>query len=110
MLVHNNGSDPMDPMIFARGFVLNLLTSFLVAGMCVVALPNVRSHTGRVLYVAGFGLFACLFTYLMYWNWMFFPIGYVLADCADSLVMWLLIGLLFAALYKKARPRVAAQR
>ncbi|MDQ3023769.1 MAG: hypothetical protein M3R04_05200 [bacterium] len=92
----------MTPM-FIGGFLLAFLQALLAAFLLNIAAPVIRNgYGGRVLFVVWLGIFASLVVHAMYANWMMFPMGYTLGMIADTVISWLLVGLLLATLIRPA--------
>jgi hypothetical protein len=108
MLVVREGMQPMAASVFVKGFVLNLLSAFLVAGLAAAAIPNFKRCITKILFVAAFGLFSCLDTHLINWNWLFVPLDYTLAYCFDSIVAWAIVGIAFSKLFEVKKAPAAA--
>lgn len=107
ILIHRDRVDPRSPQPYLGGFALCLAYSLLVAAMSAAAIPHLKRCITKILFVAGFGAFACLYAWLVEWNWMWFPLEYALAQCFDAIVGWTLVGMVFSKLLDR-KPVVAA--
>jgi len=112
LLYHAGGVSPLDPALFARGFVINFVACFLVS---VVMIPGARAGMGfpnKVAVAVCFGVVAALASYANLWNWMHAPTGFAWKMGADILGGWLLAGCAIAAVLKAtpAKPTVEVTR
>jgi hypothetical protein len=94
----------MDPMIFVQGFI-HFLVSALIAGLLLtMALPNLPTYLGRVLFVFLLGLFASVVVTLSDPIWFLHPWQFALLKGAFEAAGWLLAGLVLGLV---VRPRTA---
>jgi len=97
------GQDPMMPGQMIIGFVLDLLSAFVVVWFLLRSTALSSSYLGRVAFCGMFGIFTAVFTHLMYWNWMGFPAEFTKGLIVDGIVSWLLAGCGIAAIIKSAK-------
>ncbi len=90
------GKGVMEPVLFARGFVIDLIASILVCIMVIASTPG--GFLKRWGMAALFGVAASVSVHLIDWNWMFTPTDYTLMACVDTTLGWVLAGLPIAAL------------
>lgn len=90
------GSDPMEPMAFVKGFVLNFITAFMAAVLLFMTLAQNPSFWRRVTFVVLLGLFAGFVYPFSEWNWWRFPLGYTLVNVADGVLTWFFAGIVLA--------------
>ncbi|HUL43955.1 MAG TPA: hypothetical protein VLY03_06320 [Bacteroidota bacterium] len=102
------GQDPMMPSQMIIGFVLDLLSAFVVVWFLLRSTALSSSYFGRVAFCGMFGIFTALFTHFMYWNWMGFPAEFTKGLIVDGIVSWILAGLGIAALIKPKNTEPAA--
>ncbi len=100
IVFQKEGRTFMDPRVFIRGLLLEILNALLVALLLSQALPALSSYGQRVCFVVLCGIFAGVVAHLSYWNWMAFPLCYSLVMVLDVIVAWLLGGLVIAKIIK----------
>ncbi|MDZ7290008.1 MAG: hypothetical protein ONB44_06170 [candidate division KSB1 bacterium] len=96
------GRDPMAPMLFVRGLLLNLITAILAAYLLSQAVDKLKTYVQRVAFVGLLGVFAALVSHVTSWNWFYFPADYTLVMSADLVVAWIIAGLVIAWRIKPA--------
>ncbi len=96
IVFQKEGRTFMDPRVFIRGLLLEILNALLVALLLSQALPALPGYGQRVTFVVLCGIFAGIVAHLSYWNWMAFPLNYSLVMVLDVVVAWLLGGLVIA--------------
>ncbi len=102
-LYQPDGMEPMEPVLFVRGYVMNLIACLLA---CVIITPGVRSGWSggqKLVAVVGFGVVVSLMSYGNLWNWMHAPTAFAMKMSADVLGGWVLAGVVIAAVLK-AKP------
>jgi len=104
-LYHPDGVNPLDPVLFVRGFVINFAACLLA---CLVVTPGVRSgwglpQTGAA--VLSFGVVASLVGYGNLWNWMHAPTGFSWKMGLDLIGGWLVAGVVIGAVLKRTREK-----
>jgi hypothetical protein len=97
------GSDPMMPGQMAVGLVLDILAAWIACWFLARSIALNAPYLARVAYCGMFGVFISVFSHLMAWNWMGFPVDYTSAMIIDSMVSWILAGLGIAAIVKAPR-------
>lgn len=97
------GKAVMEPVLFARGFVIDLIASILVCILVIAATPG--EFLKRWGVAALFGVAASVSVHLIEWNWMFTPTAYTMMACADTTLGWVLAGLPIAALLPANKSR-----
>lgn len=90
------GKGVMEPVLFARGFVIDLIASILVCILVIAATPGGFLKRWGVAVL--FGLAASVSVHLIEWNWIFTPTDYTLMACADTTLGWVLAGIPIAAI------------
>jgi lipoprotein signal peptidase len=87
---------------FTRGLVVQLLSLMAAAFLLTWLLLQTRglSYARRVAFVAVAGLSASVIVDLPNWNWWGFSGAYTVVNLADSLLTWLLAGLVIAKMAK----------
>lgn len=88
-----------------REFLSNVVTGFLLAWLLLGARST--SAGGRGGYLAVMGLAATAAILYSYSNWYGLSPGMVLTDALDTVVGWLLVGLILGAIQKKMVPLTA---
>ncbi|MCA9290332.1 MAG: hypothetical protein KDA25_04330 [Phycisphaerales bacterium] len=99
-LILHRGVDPMDPVLYAWGFVIGLGVSVVLA--LVLWTTSIKPYLGRVMLVAllgGLVAATCDYSYLV---WMYFPADHTTAMVLDRVVSFTLAGFAMAAII---RPR-----
>lgn len=97
------GGDMMDPMLFAKGFLIDLLIAAFVVCLYLQALPTLASYKSRAMHIAALGLLMGAFAYLQEWNWMLAPFGYACLQILDGAIAWGLAGLAIAKIIPAAK-------
>jgi hypothetical protein len=97
------GVNSMMPSQMLSGLILDILSAWMVVWFLARSIALNASYLARVAYCGMFGVFSSLFTHLMAWNWMGFPIDYTSSMIIDAIVSWLLAGLGIAAIVKSPR-------
>jgi hypothetical protein len=101
MLVYQPGGDqPLSPRQFGTELLADIVAALIAAWLLSRA---VEPYLRRVVFVTFLGFFAWLVTSVSYWNWYGFPTEFVLAEAVDSIVSWLLAGLVLAKIVKPDR-------
>ena len=90
------GKDPMSPVPYMIGFLLNFVTATLAAYLLSLTLARTVHYRQRVIFVARLGVFAALVSHIALWNWMFLPVAYTIVMALDLIVGWVLAGLVIA--------------
>lgn len=87
---------------FGRGLVIQLLSLMAAAFLLTWLLLQTRglSYARRVAFLAVGGLAASVIVDLPNWNWWGFSGAYTAVNLADSLLTWLLAGLVIAKVAK----------
>lgn len=101
------GKGFMEPVVFVRGFGINLISTVLVA--ILVVLAGTGGFLQRFAVVAIFGVAATVSVHLIEWNWMYTPTDYMLMAAVDTTVGWVLAGLVMAAIIKTPKGRTASR-
>ena len=97
--------EPMGALNFIFGILIQILSAILV---CVLlAMGSITSYFGIVGFTTLFGITAGIATKLPMWNWMRWPIDFVVVDILDLAIGWLLAGLVIA--YFTSRPATQDQ-
>jgi len=87
---------------YVGGFVLNLITAMLVGYLLTKASNTLTQYSHRVMFVTLMGVFAALVSHGAAWNWMLMPANYTLVMVADTIIAWLVAGLVMARFIKPA--------
>jgi hypothetical protein len=96
MVYNPNGADPMNPMNFIKGFIINFIAAFLAGVLLIMTLAQNPSFWRRVIFVTLLGLFAGFIGPFIEWNWWGFPLAYTIVAVVDFIVTWFLAGLVLA--------------
>lgn len=96
--LRRDGAEPMDPSMLIKGFGINFL-SVLVAALLLAGARR-PSFSSRVLFVFGLGVLVSSSVHLVSWNFMYHPMDFTLFRIGDSLIGWLLVGVVLAVLMK----------
>lgn len=97
------GKEVMEPILFFRGFVINLASTVLVSILVIMAGPG--GFAKRWAVVAIFGAGASVATHVVDWNWMYTPADYTLMTVADTTFGWILAGLVIAAILPASKRK-----
>ncbi|MCP4727304.1 MAG: hypothetical protein GY863_19865 [bacterium] len=97
MVYREEGAPEMTPSQFVFSFLFNFIAATIVAWMLSMTSDNKLQRYGqRVLFVTFFGVFIAVFSDLMMWNWMHFPMSYVIITAYDNIITWVLAGTVIA--------------
>ena len=99
VIYHTEGHKAMAPSTLVKGFVINFVSALLASILLCCACGR-TGYAGRVAFVLGLGLFIAVSVHLIAWNFMDNPMGFTLLKIGDSVVGWLLAGLVIAAVVK----------
>ncbi len=97
-----DGLDAQGPAVFAAGFVHMLVSSLLVGGLLMLALPGLGGYASRVLFVFLAGVFASVTVTLSTPIWFHHPWQFPLLNALYHATNWLLAGFVLGAVI---RPR-----
>jgi len=98
------GQEPLSPTRFLIQFLCNLLAG-LLAAFLLARSGWLKSYAGRLGIVTLLGIIPTLMVNLPYWNWYGFPTSYTLAQFADQVLAFFVLGLVVA---KTIKPQPAA--
>jgi hypothetical protein len=101
---NKQGEDPMNPIMYAMGFVHFFAGALLAGLLLILALPRLPTYLGRVGFVFLLGLFATVALQLADPIWFHHPWGFALLKGGFDVGCWLLAGLVLAAFL---RPQMA---
>jgi hypothetical protein len=101
LVYHPGGAQMLDPMMLVNELISDIVAGLIIAWMFVMALPNLRTFGGRILFVTFTGLLGWVIVEFSYWNWFEFPTAYALAQIVDYVVGALLAGVFLAWFYRK---------
>ena len=103
VIYHAAGGPPMPPEMLTRGLVIDVVAITLACLVLVLAGPV--GFLRRWLIVILTGCLAALVSHVALWNWMYFPLDFVVGMVLDLVLGWTLAGLFLAAILgKKAAP------
>ncbi len=103
--IQREGRPAVDPSIMLNGFLLTLVTAFLISLLLKKALPALASYTERVGFVALAGVTAVVMIDFGDAVWWKIPWGWKLYQSFYDLVAWVIAGLVLG---KCVRPEAAA--
>ncbi len=106
IVYHANGREPMDPMVFLKGFVINLVSVFFAA--VLLSWARLDRFGKRVLFVLMLGLMMGAYVDLSYWNYFYFPVDFTAAMIIDKIVAWLAVGFVLALVLRPMKPATEA--
>lgn len=98
------GGEPMAPATIVWGFVFSFVAALVMAGLLAMALPALPAYGERVLFVTLGGLFATITVNAGYYNWWYFPLGFILATGIFTVLAWLIAGLIMARTIGEGTP------
>ncbi len=108
MLMYNpGGEDPMMTGQMVVGFILDVLSALLAAWFLARSTAVAASYMARVAYCGMLGIFVSVFEHLMNWNWMGTPTDFTTGLIVDSIISWILAGLVIAAIVKSPTQQTA---
>ena len=103
LMIQKSGTDPMAPASMLGGLLISFLAAVLISGVLAYAGSLGSSYGGRVVIGIVFALFAVASTFVMQWNWFFWPGDYVKALSLDLLIGWILAVVVMAGIVGGAR-------
>jgi hypothetical protein len=104
LLFMREGGEPMAPAQIVWGFVFSFVAALLMAGLLAMALPALPAYGERVLFVTLGGLFATIAVDTGYYNWWYFPLGFILAIGIFTVLAWFIAGLIMARTMGEVAP------
>lgn len=96
MVYSTKGSDMMDPVLFLRSLILNILAALLASYLLLQAMGSTSGLLQRALFVTALGAFVAITYPMAEWNWWNFPTDFTLVAVADTVITWFLAGLVIA--------------
>ncbi len=99
VIYHKDGRKAMAPSTLVKGFVIDFVSALLASILLCCACGR-GGYAARAAFVFGLGLFAAVSVHLIAWNFMLNPMGFTLLKIGDTIVGWLLAGLVIAAVVK----------
>jgi hypothetical protein len=94
------GSDPMMASQMVIGLILDILSAALIAWFLARSTAMTASFLARAAYCAMFAIFVSVYTHLMSWNWMGYPVDFTVGLILDGIIGCFLAGLGIAAIIK----------
>jgi hypothetical protein len=108
MIIYDpEGSDPMSPAQMIIGFIISFLSAFFVAWFLSRSTAAASTYIARVAYCGMLGIFVSVSVHLVNWNWMGFPPDYTVGWIIDTIIGWLVAGLVISAIIKIRKPAEA---
>lgn len=95
-----DGFDPMQPIVFLKGFLHNLFSALLLGLLLLLAMPNLQSFARRYGFVVIAGLFASVW---IEWSgpiWFHHPTDFHTFNFVYQIVGWIVAGLPMAWLLR----------
>ncbi len=87
---------------------IELLTNVVCALLAAIVASQLRpGWLVRVGCVTLFGVLGSIATLVPYWNWYGYPTDFTLAQIADHIVGWLLVGVVLALIVRPSRQQTA---
>ena len=105
LIYRQEGRAVMPPENYAFGLATKIIAAGIAAMLLSCATGSVRSYPARVVFVAGFGVFAMMAAQAEYEVWFRSGWEYFLPNAADTVVAWALAAFFIAAIVK---PRAIA--
>lgn len=96
MVYYPNGIEPMNPLQFIKGFVINFIAAFIAGILLMMTLAQNPSFWRKVIFIMLLGLFAGFIGPFIEWNWWNFPTTYTIVGVVDYCVTWFFAGLILA--------------
>ena len=92
--------EAMPPSRLLRGFMTDVIASMMATVLLLIALPGLQTYWSRVFYVLALGVFAIMSVHLVNGVFHDMPFTWTVGVGLDLTVSWLLVGLVFGALFK----------
>jgi hypothetical protein len=99
------GKDPQMKKEFAYAVALDIFAALLIA---LLVKATELGYLRRVLFIATVGIVVAVAGRLPYWIWWHFATDYMIVDCADVVVSWLLAGIVMAPLLGQESHRLGS--
>jgi hypothetical protein len=99
-LVRREGVDPMSPTVLARGFVIELFGTALLAAIIAVACKFGARTQDRLALAVAIPAFAMLSSHAVMWNFFHLPDLYSIVLFADGMAAWTLAGIACALIIR----------
>ena len=103
VLVRREGVDAAGPTVLARGFVIELFCTSLLAAIVALACRLGARRRERIALAIVVPAFAMIATHGVLWNFLHLPAGYSMALFVDGFVAWTLAGLACALIIRPGR-------
>ncbi|MBI5475973.1 MAG: hypothetical protein HY964_04475 [Ignavibacteriales bacterium] len=101
MIIYDpHGGDPMSATQMIIGIIISILSAFLAAWFLSRSTAAASNYFGRVIYIGMLGIFITLFSHIVNWNWMNYPLDYTTGWSLDTIIGWIFAGLGIAAIIK----------
>jgi hypothetical protein len=101
-LVRREGVDPLSPTVLARGFVIELFGTGLLAAIIAVACKFGARTQDRLALAVAVPAFAMLSSHAVTWNFFHLPDLYSIVLFVDGMVAWTLAGIACALIIRPA--------
>ncbi len=103
----DQGKPVMEPILFVRGFAINLVSTILVSVLIVLTGARGGRYAQRLAVVVLFGVAATMTTHIIDWNWMYTPTEFTAMLAFDTIIGWTLAGLVMAAIITSPKQKSA---
>jgi hypothetical protein len=100
MIFHPDGREPMSPMVFIWGLIVDILAVLLFA-VAVSGVSKTQRSFKQIMFMgSAFGVIICLVAPVTYMIWAYWPAGYALTLGLDYLAGWTAVGAIAGKLLK----------
>ena len=100
LVYHPPGAKALTPGQLITEFLTELGEAFLA--LMLLAQTRLTSFGSRIGFVTAVGVIAAITTNIPYWNWYGFPITYTAGYMTTQIIAFLCLGLVAAAMLRKA--------
>lgn len=103
MVIDPHGQPTMTSGQLVTELVTDIIAALLAALLLVKAASSIPTFGTKVLFCTMLGLFASIYIDVQYWNWYSFPTDYTIAQLADQIIGFTLVGMVLAWRMKPAQ-------
>ena len=98
-VIKKEGFDGMAPSRFIISLFVQMIGAFLITAL--VWHTKGLNYFGKVAFVTATGFIVAWLSSLPNWNWLGYPLLYILINMADLVIAWFLAGLVIATVARR---------
>lgn len=104
MIIFNpNGTSPMNTGQIIIGLIISIISAYFTSWFLSRSTAVAYSYLARVAYCGMLGILISVAVHLVNWNWMDYPADYTIGWIIDTVIGWLILGLVISAIIKVNR-------